>query len=201
MKKIIAVMLVLVLAFSIIGCAKQAETNIPSGNENTESYADAKAVLEAVWAKFGEADKFPVGGGDSENLTTDGPGKFDVAKTEELDVTLALPASQHANVEDAASMMHMMNANMFTGAAYKVKEGVDTAAFAADFKAGLDSRQWMCGFPEQFVVIQSGDYVITAFGNTLNITALKTKALEALSDSTVLAEGNITLVSEQAPAL
>ncbi len=166
-------------------------------NEDTgkSSYADATAVLSAVWATYAdeaEENKFPIGGGDSANLTMDAPGKFDIAATEELDVTLALPASQTANIEDAASMMHMMNANNFTGAAYLLKEGTDAAAFAADFEAGLNGRQWMCGFPEKFVVIQTGDFVVTAFGNGQIIDLFKTKAMGTLENAVLVLEGAIT---------
>ena len=38
-------------------------------------------------------------------------------------MTLGLPESEAANIDDAASMVHMMNANTFTGAAYRLKSG------------------------------------------------------------------------------
>lgn len=167
-----------------------------NGNEGTgaSSYADATEVLSTVWAGYAdesEENKFPIGGGDSANLTMDAPGKFDIAATEELDVTLALPASQTANIEDAASMVHMMNANNFTGAAYKLKEGTDVAAFAKDFQDGLNVRQWMCGFPERFVVIQTGNFVVTAFGNGQIIELFATKASNTLENATIVLEGDI----------
>ncbi|MBE6775489.1 MAG: hypothetical protein E7543_04790 [Ruminococcaceae bacterium] len=167
-----------------------------NGNEGTgaSSYADATEVLSTVWAGYAdeaEENKFPIGGGDSANLTMDAPGKFDIAATEELDVTLALPASQTANIEDAASMVHMMNANNFTGAAYKLKEGTDVAAFAKDFQDGLNGRQWMCGFPERFVVIQTGNFVVTAFGNGQIIELFATKASNTLENAAIVLEGDI----------
>ena len=93
-------------------------------------------------------------------------------------------------IDDAASMVHMMNANQLTAAAYRLVDGTDAAAFAKDYKANLDSRQWMCGFPEKFVVIGSGNYVVTAFGNTMNIDNFKAAA-EKLENATVLLEGAI----------
>ena len=116
-----------------------------------------------------------------------------ITKTEEVTAMLALPESEIANIEEAASLVHMMNANTFTGAAYKLNADVDAQAFADDFKAGLNTRHWMCGFPEKYAVIQTGDYVVTVFGNTQLIDAFQTKALEVLADSNVLSSGNITL--------
>ena len=51
----------------------------------------------------------------------------------------------------------------------------------------------MCGFPEKYVVIQEGDYVITVYGNGQLVDAFKTKELEVLTSSTMLSEGNVTI--------
>ena len=190
MKKLTAILLA--AAVVLVLFAACGGNNEDAG---TSSYADATAVLNAVWATYADEsdeNKFPIGGGDSANLTMDAPGKFDIAATEELDVTLALPASQTANIEDAASMMHMMNANNFTGAAYKLKDGTYAAAFEKDFQDGLNGRQWMCGFPEKFVVIQTGNYIVTAFGNGQIIDLFKTKAMGTLENAALVLEGAVT---------
>ena len=191
MKKLTAIILSLAVVLVLFAACGG---NTDNGDAGASSYADATAVLNAVWATYAEEpddNKFPIGGGDSANMTMDAPGKFDIAAAEELDVTLALPASQVANIEDAASMMHMMMANNFTGAAYKLKEGTDVAAFAKDYQDGLNSRQWMCGFPEKFVVIKTGNFVVTAFGNGQIIELFKTKAMGALENAELVLEGAI----------
>lgn len=190
MKKLVAILLAVVCVAALAACAG-GNSNDDTTTEATSSYADAVAVLNAVWATYEDENKFPIGGGDSANITTDVPGKFDIAATEELDVTLALPATQAANIEDAASMIHMMNANTFTGAAYKLKADADVAAFADEYKTGLDSRRWMCGFPEKFIVIKTGSFVVTAFGNGELIELYKTKALSALEGAELVSEGTI----------
>ena len=166
-----------------------AETTAPAA----ASYADAVEVLTKVFATFEGENAFSVVGGDEEHINYENPapGKYDVAKADELAVVANLPASQSANIEDAATAIHMMNANSFTAAAYKLKAGTDAAVFAADFKTTLDNAQWMCGFPEKFVVIQTGDYIVTAYGLAANIEYFKTQAASALTGTTVVLEGDI----------
>ena len=119
----------------------------------------------------------------------DGPGKFDVTKKEELDQILGLPADQASAVEDAASMLHMMNANTFTGAVYRLKDGTDMDAFGEAVKNHIKDRQWMCGFPDTFVVIRvDGSYVITAFGEAEIMETFQKNALSALDGAEVLLE-------------
>ncbi len=181
MKKISVLAILTIIVMLVASCA--------GGKPETSSYADSLEVINTVWNAYGENDKFPAGGGDSSNMSMEGPAKFDHTNKEELDVTLALPASQADNIDDAASIMHMMNANNFTGGIYRLIDGVDVKAFADDFKKGLDSRQWMCGFPEKYVVINTGNYVLAAFGNAQLIDTFKTTATGALEGASVVAEG------------
>lgn len=206
MKKVIAIVLALVMLASFAACGKKTtdgnapETNAPETNapetsapETDAPTADTNAVdvLSTIFATYAEDKKFPIGGGDEANMSMEGPAKYDVALAEELNNVVQLPASQNANIEEAATVMNMMNANSFTGAAYLLKEGTDAAVFADDFKAGLDTAQWMCGFPEKFVVIKAGGYVITAYGLADNIEYFKTQAAAAHADAEVLLEGDI----------
>ncbi len=194
MKKLIAILLAVACVAVLAACAggNTNDDTTTDANTDTASYADAVEVLNTVWATYEEENKFAtMGGNDYENMPEDGAGKFDIADTDALDATLALPAAQAGNIEEAASLIHMMNANTFTGAAYKVKADTDVKLFADDFKTKLDGTQWMCGFPEKFIVVKTGDFVVTAFGNGEIIELFKTKALNALTGAELVAEGAI----------
>jgi len=213
MKKILAIVLALtVVLVCFAACGNKSNTDATptdapettvageettaadenNGTEEAPADLDAVALLNAVFATYAEENKFPFGGGsDIENMEMDKAGKYDIALVEELNNVVHLPATQNANIEEAATAMNMMNANSFTAAAYLLKDGTDVASFAADFKAAIDGAQWMCGFPEKFVVIQAGDYVITAYGLATNIDYFKTQAASALAGSAVVLEGDI----------
>ena len=169
----------------------EAETEAEEESENAEGAS--LSVIEAIWGKYAEDEKFPCGGGDSENMDFEGPAAFDITKTDELDGTLGLPAELAGSLESAASFMHMMNANTFTGACYEVKEGTDVAAFAETLKTNILARQWMCGIPETLVIIDiDGEFVISAFGADDIIQTLKTNTTAQYASATVVVETAVT---------
>lgn len=165
---------------------KNEESDTKKETSNKESNDSAESLLVAIWNSVEEENRFAIGGGDSENPVMDAPGMFDITKEEELDVTLAFPMSQIGNIDDAASVVHMMNANTFTGAAYHLKNGTSADTFAADFKETLKNRRWMCGFPDCFTVMESNGYVITAFGARDQVEMFKKSAEKAVKDVRVI---------------
>ena len=163
MKKIVSIVLALTLVFAMTACGgktAQETTGVPA----QEMPASALEVLESVWADYAEEEKFPVIGGSMAAPVDGAPGTYDLAD-ENITYSLLIPAEQLANVTEAASMIHMMNANTFTGAVYKLADGVKAADFGAAMKEAVLGNQWMCGFPDKLLVSAFGDsYVLVAFG-------------------------------------
>lgn len=183
MKKMITFILGAAMVISLVGCSGNngSSNHGGSGDGSTSSYSSAVEVLETVYGVYSEDQKFPIGGGDSEHMTTDAPGAFDVSKTEELTSTLSLPESETTHIDDAASMIHMMNANTFTGAAYHLTGDVSADEFADALKEGILAKQWICGMPDTLVVINvDGQYVIAAYGADDLVETFKDNALSAL---------------------
>ena len=159
MKKLISLVLVLALALSMTACGgKKQEATEPA----VEAPASSLEILETVWAMFGNDEKFPVIGGDMANPVNDAPGAYNLAD-ENIAYTLLIPAEQLGNVTEAASMIHMMNANTFTCAAYKLGD-VSAADFGAAMKDAVMGNMWMCGFPDSLLISAIGEYVVVAFG-------------------------------------
>jgi hypothetical protein len=187
MKKILAIVLALVVVVAAFAACSGEKA--PEANEGP-TYADAVEVLTTIFASYAEENKFPVAGGDEANMSFEGPAKYDYTLADELNAVAKLPASQAANIEDAATALHAMNANSFTSAAYKLVDGADAAAFAAEFKTELDNSRWMCGFPEKFVVIKTGSYLVTAYGVADIMDYYKT-TISAIEGVEVVLEGDI----------
>ena len=175
MKKIVSILLVALLTLSLAACGSKntdgQDDKKPNDQNVTEtkdpgSVQNALELLTTVWDSHTEDEKFPSAGGDmsEENMATGAPGKFAVTDTEALDATLGFPAASAEKIDDAASLVHMMNANTFTCGAFHVANSDDVADIATALKDHIMQRQWLCGFPDKLVIITAGDYVISVFG-------------------------------------
>lgn len=190
-KKMTAFLAVAAMVLAAFGCGGQkADEEIQNGKES--AFKEALEVLQTVKEAYKEDDVFSMYGGDQANAVMDAPGKFDISQTEELSSVLGLPESQFETVEDAASMVHMMNANTFTGAVYRLKDDADMEEFADAVKENILARQWMCGQPDTLAVIDvDGMYVITAFGEAGIMETFQANALSALDGAKLITEAPI----------
>ena len=174
MKKIASVLLVAMLALCLTACGGGKD------NGGAVEIADATEILTTVWGTYAEDEMFAAAGGDSENMSMEGPAKFDVSKTEELAYLLNFPAELADKIDDAASLMHMMNANTFTAGAYHVADAADMSAVVDAIKDKVMNNHWMCGFPETLIIVQVGDSdVVSAYGNGALIDNFPSKLLAA----------------------
>lgn len=213
MKKIILLFMAVVIIICFASCTTSVKigsgggsnnvntnpssTKKPIGNNENINVDNIKSPLEllsAVWNIYAENDRFSaIGGGGSEadEHVMGKPGKFNTNSTEALDSTLGMPASSALMIDDAASLMHMMNANTFTCGTFHVSNQKNVNTVAQSLKDNILKRQWTCGFPEKLVVIVVGDYVISAFGNESLIGTFKSNVLAVYSSASLIYEENI----------
>lgn len=158
MKKLIALFLAALTLMGLAACAAEAPAK--------ETIPDALTLLNTVWGSYKEEDKFPAAGGDfsEENMNMEGPGRYGLEDAAAIDATFGLPEANVAMVDDAASLMHMMNANTFTAAAYHVAKAEDVTKVVDAIKGNLENRQWICGFPDKMVIVTVENYVVSCFG-------------------------------------
>ena len=180
-RKLVAVLLALSVT-SLVGCGqKDAGNNSNVAEEQVVDLGAPQDVLNKIWETYAEENKFAAMGGDFENPADGMAGAYNLTKTEDMEAFLGLPQDQVGNVTEAASLVHAMNANTFTGACYRLAEGVDIQAFSTAIKENLLAKQWMCGIPDKLVIYQIGDsYLITAFGNGEAVDYFKTQTTETL---------------------
>lgn len=187
MKKILTLLSVLALTFSLAACGNNSQN---SADNNQASVKDALTLLNTVWDSYDEADKFPAAGGDmsEDNSVENAPGKFGIDNSENLDVMLGFPASFADKIDDAASLFHMMNSNTFTCGAFHVKDSANISEIADAVKENIMNRQWMCGFPDKFVIASVDDYIVAFFGAEDLIDTFKDKLSASYSSTNIICD-------------
>lgn len=166
MKKILAFILAAVMVLSLAACADkgfEGGATSPSGAQKDQPKS-ALEILEKVWSKYSTDEKFPATGGSEKHMKEDKPSKFDVSDAEALDFELGFPKAQASEIDDAASLMHMLNQNNFSCGVYHVKDSGNVEALAGKIKENILARQWLCGIPEKLVILTVGDYIVSVFG-------------------------------------
>lgn len=194
MKKIVAAMLAGIMAVSCCSCANHSSET--PANTASKIFEDTPLdLLDEVWDEYSDDEKFPAAGGDfsEENMNMDGPGKYGLSDPETLDSSFGLPADSVDKIEDAASLMHMMNANTFTCSVFRVKEDAKSSEVAGEIFDNLHDRQWVCGIPDKIVIIVVGRDVVTAFGEADLINTFKSKVIDKYSAAQINAEENISI--------
>ena len=162
MKKMTALALALAMVLTLFaGCGKtEPQQTVPA----EPMPASALEILETVWGTYADDEKFSIIGGNIEANIMDAPGNYDMAYAENMTWNLLVPEDKLANITEAASMIHMMNANNFTCGVFKIT-GITAADFGAAMKEAVLGNQCMCGFPETLLIRSFGDaYVLVAFG-------------------------------------
>lgn len=214
MKKFFALMLVLTMALSLFAaCGRKAEStgpadagqetiaeqpadtaaSDPTGKEELTNTGSADAgqdpltILETIWSRYADEEKFAIMGGNAESGVFDAPGEYDLAYAENLTFNLLVPGERIPDVDKVASMIHAMNANTFTCGAFRLAEGVSAQDFAAAMQEAVQGNMWMCGFPERLVIASPEEgHIIMAFGVDGAMEPFFTHLREAYPEAEIL---------------
>ncbi|MBE6687592.1 MAG: hypothetical protein E7591_10265 [Ruminococcaceae bacterium] len=192
MKKILALLLAMFMLVSLTACGSKKtdekddkETQPKEEAVVLEGVEAPVDILNTVWDSYADDEKFFAMGGDANNVVDNAPGAFDITDTESLYATLVCDETAAGMIDGAASIVHGMIANNFTGAAYHLAEGSDMAEFTDAMKTAIEGNQWICGFPEKMLIVTlSDDYAVVAFGSADIVDNFGTK----LADSYETAE-------------
>ncbi len=180
MKKLLALILASLMLVALVSCG---------GAKKLEGVEEPVDILEKVWNSYGEEDKFFAMGGDFNNIVDNAPGKYNVEDKESIASQLVVNDKAVAMIDGAASLIHAMNGNTFTGAAYHIAEGSKAADFVAEMKEAIKNNQWICGFPEKLLVSElSEEYVVIAFGETTIIDTFNKNLSAAFEGANISVE-------------
>lgn len=195
MKKFTAMALAALLCIgALAGCfnAGNDTPTDPTGNNQTPGgdstgTETSLQILQKIWEKYDESEKFASFGGNAASPVDNAPGAFDMTNQEELASMLVIDDTQAGKIQDAASLVHMMNANVFTCAAFTLAQGQDVEAFASAQKTALVNNRWICGQPSGYLLVKvDQSHVVMAFGDTAALELFRTNLASAYPNAQIL---------------
>ena len=194
MKKYIALMLVLTTLVTLTACGKRKNNTDNTTNTTSAPMVlpeSALGLLETVWSSYGENEAFYAMGGNyhedeaKNNIVENAPGRYDL-ENDGMTTVLMVPADELSKVSEAASLMHGMMPNHFTGGVFHLTDSANVAAFADAMKASIGSAQWICGTPEKLLIaVINTDYVLAVYGLNDNIVAFEEALGTAYEDAEI----------------
>ena len=212
MKKYVSILLIVALLAALTGCrpAAPADTT-PSTQPSTAptddptqgttetptqgtagAETDSAKILANIWQAYSDAERFAVYGGAVENSVADGPGDLDITNTEELTGRYLLPQEQLSSVKEAASMVHLMNNNIFTAVVFRLTEEAETKTVASALRSSVQDNQWICGQPDKLLMADMDHHhLLMVFGSSDAVDTFKAKLSGAYADAEILYDENI----------
>jgi len=169
------------------------DTNMPddSGDGQNDPLDMLKTqscqYLAAIWEKFPEAERFAAYGGTVESATDNAPGELDMQNTEELTTKYLLPQDMLESVSEGASLVHMMNSNIFTAAVVKLRQPDQLTPLYEAWRNAIQNNRWICGQPDRLLMAKlDQDHLLMSFGSTQVMDQFATQLKAAVSDAEVL---------------
>lgn len=152
--------------------------------------SDSAMVLQKIWDQYPEDQRFSAYGGAVEQSVADGPGDLDMSLTEELTTRYLLPEDQLQMVESGASLVHLMNNNIFTAVVFKVKENPEN--LAKSWRSSIQGTRWICGQPDRMIMVQPAEgYLLMAFGSQDAMATFRGHLMTAFPAANIMYEESI----------
>lgn len=149
--------------------------------------SDSAKVLQKIWDQYPEDQRFAAYGGAVEQSVSDGPGDLDMSLTEELTTRYLLPEDQLQKVAEGASLVHLMNNNIFTAVVFKVKE--DPTELAKSWRTAIQGTRWICGQPDRMIMAQPVQgQLLMAFGSQEAMDTFRGYLMAAFPEASIVYE-------------
>ena len=168
------------------GATLMTELTVPSMPMGMAE-SDSAKVLQKIWDQYPENERFAAYGGAVEQSVADGPGDLDLQMTEELTTRYLLPEDQLQMVEEGASLVHLMNNNIFTAAVFRVKENPEN--LAKSWRSSIQATRWICGQPDRMIMAQPAQgQLLMAFGSQDAMASFRSYLVAAFPEAKILYE-------------
>ncbi len=124
----------------------------------------------------------------SYEMPKSGPGSINLSDVDTLTATTLFPADSIEKLASASVFFNMMNSNNGTFSAFELKDAADVDAVATALKDTIANNNWICGFPERYVIIKIDNFIAVSFGLADSTNAFKDAIASAYEGATVVCD-------------
>ena len=119
------------------------------------------------------------------------PGALSLADPDEVQNQTMFPLDSIDRIQNAAIFYNLMNMNNGTFSAFKLKNAEDVPVLADRVQSNIKSNQWICGFPERFLIMRVDDVLVCAYGLETAMNAWKAAVTSAYTNAEALYEESL----------
>ncbi len=143
-------------------------------------------ILETLW-RFYDGEKFSCYGGSGDTFIAHGPGELSFENADVLIELFFLPAERLEELEEGASLMHMLQQSQFTCGVFRVSEGISGKAFAQAWRENIHRQAWVGGKPERLLIMElDSQHLLLVLGKREKVQAMENAAKKVFSGSKAL---------------
>lgn len=167
------------LIFSLILCMCGCRANVPEGSNpstkptqtqstgtNQPQAGSALDILSAIWDQYPENLRFDVYGGMMSTPVNNAPGNLNLSNKNEITSKYLIPEDKLSQIQSGASLVHLMNSNLFTAAVFQLNNNASAEEFARAVREAVQKNRWICGQPDKLLITQpQNGYVLISFGS------------------------------------
>lgn len=171
--------------------ASTQSANLKTGQQGR---TEAARILQEIWGKYGEAERFSVYGGMMEEPVMEAPGDLDMELAGNWLYRYHFPLEHLQSVDQGAALAHLMNEKLLTVAVFRLQKKEQLRLLADKWRWELQHGQWAGSRPARLLLAQpAGDFLLMAYGSRSNVKLLQEKMLLAFPTGQLLYSEAITV--------
>lgn len=154
MKKVLAILLAVIMALSLVACGGGAGNGGNGGNGGTPDVKNPEIDVFEFVSKIVEETELPVGLMPMEMVMTDEGSYYN----------MCVSSTDKVQEKGALAMPFISSVYAHFGIV-RAKNVSDVASLKTEIADNLHKNQWMCGEPSIMYVVDSGDYILLVYSN------------------------------------
>ena len=175
-----------------------AETTEPTQSAHPKTSQQGKTeaaqILQKIWERYDESERFSVYGGMMETPVMDAPGDLDMELAGNWLYRYYLPPEYLQSIAEGAALTHLMNDRLLTVTVFRLSQSEQLRPLADAWRWELQHGQWAVSRPARLLLAQiEENFLLMAYGSRGNVKLLQEKMRMAFPGVRILYSEAITI--------